>query len=209
MPSSECGVHSTSTTSPASRPPCRFMPPSCAMENSGPEITTPVSSSESCHRANSISRRHRFGCTSKTRQHKLVSLLNRESSLTSNCLLRQPCHSGRRRLYDGYLAQTSDHLSVSRAVGNSHLLPGSGVHRRRRRQLDHTGFPRAHLLDLHHVARHRCPLEFNCRRVICQVRSIADSLLVNGAFRDSARHRIRRLRKAAARRGQPKSIRKL
>jgi len=41
-----------------------------------------------------------------------------------------------------------------------------------------------------------------CRPVISQVRSIAHSLLVNGALRDSARSRLRRLRKAAARTGQ-------
>ena len=88
------------------------------------------------------------------------------------------------------------------AAGGSHLPPGSGVHRRKRRgQLDHPGFPGAYLLDLHHVARHRRHLEFNCRPVISQVRSLAHSLLVDGVFRDSARHRRRRLRKGPARSG--------
>src|SRR4026207_27358 len=66
---------------------------------------------------------------------------------------------------------------------------------------DHTGFPRAYLLDLHHIARHRCRLNFNWRRIISQVRSIAHSLLVNGASRDSARRMLCLLRKAVARRG--------
>src|SRR6266498_3126675 len=49
---------------------------------------------------------------------------------------------GWRKPYDLHLAQTSDYLSVSWAAGNSHLLPGSGaLRRRRRRQLDHAGFP--------------------------------------------------------------------
>jgi hypothetical protein len=73
---------------------------------------------------------------------------------------------------------------------------------RGRRQLDHTRFPRTYPLDLHHIPRHRCRLKFNCRPVISQVRSIVHSLLVNGALRDSARSRLRRLRKAAARTGQ-------
>src|SRR5262249_47886483 len=53
------------TTSPASRPPCRSMPPSCATENSAQEITIPASSSESCHRVTLSSLRDRFGYTSK------------------------------------------------------------------------------------------------------------------------------------------------
>src|SRR6266498_1058137 len=76
MPSTECDARSTNTTSPESRRPWRFTRLSCATENSGPEITTPASSSESCHRANSTSRRHRFGCTSKPKQRKLVSPLS-------------------------------------------------------------------------------------------------------------------------------------
>jgi hypothetical protein len=67
--------------------------------------------------------------------------------------------------------------------------------------LDYTGFPRAYLLDLHDVARHRCHLMFNWGHVISQVRSIAYSLLVNCALRDSARRRVFFLRKAVARRG--------
>jgi hypothetical protein len=78
------------------------------------------------------------------------------------------------------------------------LLPGSGV--QRRRQLDHTRFQGAYLLGLHHVARDRCRLKFDRHRIISQVWSIAHSLLVNGAFRDSARRRLCLLRKAVARR---------
>ena len=67
--------------------------------------------------------------------------------------------------------------------------------------MDHTGFPVTYFLDLHHVACHPRRLKFNWRRIISQVRSPAHSFLVNGAFRDSARRRPRRLRKAVARRG--------
>jgi hypothetical protein len=87
------------------------------------------------------------------------------------------------------------------AAGDPHLLHGSGVRRRRRRQLDHAGFQGAYLLDLHHVARHPRRPKFNWHRVISQVRSIAHSLLVNGAFYDSARHRFLRVRNAVARTG--------
>src|SRR6266542_3321703 len=76
MPSSGCDALSTNTTSPESRPPWRFTRLSCATENSGPEITIPASSSESCHQANSILRLHRFGCTSKPKHRELVSHLN-------------------------------------------------------------------------------------------------------------------------------------
>ena len=51
------------------------------------------------------------------------------------------------------------------------------------------------------IARHRCRLKFNWRRIISQVRSIAHSLLVNGALRDSGRRMLCLLRKAVARRG--------
>ena len=86
------------------------------------------------------------------------------------------------------------------AAGGSHLPPGSGVHRRKRRgQLDHPGFPGAYLLDLHHIARHPRHLKFNCRPVISPARSVAHSLWLNGAFPDPARRRLRRLRKSPAR----------
>src|SRR6267142_2159625 len=75
MPSSGCCAHSTNITSQGSRPLCRSMLPSCATESSGPEITIPASSSESCHQANSISRRDRFGFTIKPRQRKFVAPL--------------------------------------------------------------------------------------------------------------------------------------
>src|SRR5438034_8476663 len=86
------------------------------------------------------------------------------------------------------------------AAGGSHLPPGSGVHRRKRRgQLDHPGFPGAYLLDLHRVACHPRHLKVNCRPVISPVRSVAHSLWLNGAFPDPARRRLRRLRKSPAR----------
>src|SRR5438309_10211792 len=84
---------------------------------------------------------------------------------------------GRPKLHEVYLAQSSDHLSISWAAGGSHLLPGCGVHRsRRKRQLDHTGFPGAYFLDLYHAARNPRCLKFNCGPVISQVRSVTNSL---------------------------------
>src|SRR6266511_5608015 len=115
------------------------------------------------------------------------------------------CYFARTEAYAVDLAQTSDHLSVSRPAGDSRLLPGSGVPWRRRRQLDHARFPGAYLLDLHHVARHPHHPKFNWRRVISQVRSIAHSPLVNGAFCDSARRRLFLLRKGVARTGHLQS----
>ena len=64
--------------------------------------------------------------------------------------------------------------------------------------MDHTGFPRACLLDLRHIAgrpRHR---KFNCRLVISQGRGVAYSPWLDGAFPDPARRRIHRLRKIFA-----------
>jgi hypothetical protein len=85
------------------------------------------------------------------------------------------------------------------AAGGSHLLLGSGVHRReRRRQLDYTGFPRAYLLDLHRGSRRPCRFKFNCGPVISQVRSVAHSLCLNDGFPDPARHGLRRLRKTVS-----------
>jgi hypothetical protein len=62
------------------------------------------------------------------------------SGLCSNARSVVSCYLVGRKLYAVHLAQTSDHLSVSWAAGDSNLLPGSGVHRRRSRQLDHTRF---------------------------------------------------------------------
>ena len=67
------------------------------------------------------------------------------------------------------------------------------------RQLDHTRFPGAYLLDLHHVASHPHHLKFNWRPVVSQLRSIAYSPLLNGAFRDSSHRGLPLLRKAAPR----------
>ncbi len=116
--------------------------------------------------------------------------------------------SAERHAYAVHLAQTFDHLSVSWVAGDSNLFPGSGIDSRRR-QLDHTRFPRSYLLDLRHVARHPRHPEFNWRGVVSQVGSIAHSFLVDGPFRDSARHRLRRLWKAAARRLSPVDKRSL
>jgi hypothetical protein len=110
-----------------------------------------------------------------------------------------PGYFDRQKPYAVHLAQTFDHLPVSRILGGSHLLPGSGIHRRRKRQLDHARFPGAYLLDLHHVARRPRRPKFNWRGVISQVRSIAHSLLLDAAFSDSARHGLLRVRKAVAR----------
>src|SRR4029077_10543676 len=113
-------------------------------------------------------------------------------SVVSHCFDRQ-------KLYEIHLAQTSHHLSVSWAAGGAHLLPGSGVSRkgRRPRELDQTGFPGTYLLDLPHFASHPGRLEFNCRLVISQVRSVAHSPWFNAAFPDPARRTLRRLRKNA------------
>jgi len=47
---------------------------------------------------------------------------------------------GRQKPYAARLAQTPDHLPVPWAGGDPNLFHGSGVRRRRRRQLDHAGF---------------------------------------------------------------------
>jgi hypothetical protein len=67
--------------------------------------------------------------------------------------------------------------------------------------LDHAGFPRAYLLELHGIARYPCRLKFNRRPVISQVRSIAHSPWLNGAFLNPVRRRLVPLRKAVARTG--------
>src|SRR5678816_720368 len=96
------------------------------------------------------------------------------------------------------LAQTSDYLSGSRVAGDSDLFPGSGVARRRRgRQLDQVGFSGPYLLDLHHAGRCSRHLEFHCCPVISQGRSVADSLGLDGSFRDPSRYGCRRLRQSA------------
>ena len=69
-------------------------------------------------------------------------------------IAENPCKSGFLEGCDVHLAQTSDHLSVSWAAGGSHLFSRSGLCSRGRRQLDHTRFLGAYLLDLHHVASH-------------------------------------------------------
>src|SRR5207249_2112034 len=95
------------------------------------------------------------------------------------------------------LAQTSDYLSGSWVAGDSCLFPGSGVTQTKRRELDHVGFSRPYLLDLHHVGRNSRHLEFHCCPVISQGRSVADSLGLDGSFRDPSRHGCRRLWQSA------------
>jgi hypothetical protein len=98
-----------------------------------------------------------------------------------------PYHFGSQKLYAIDLAQTSKHLSVSGAAGDSHLFRGSDIHERwRRRKLDHSGFPRAIDVILSSIAVLAFP---------------KSGVLPNRGVRDSARHRRRRLRKAAARKG--------
>ena len=72
--------------------------------------------------------------------------------------------------------------------------------------MDRAGFHRSYLLDLHNVALHPHRFKFNWRRLISEVGSAAHSFLVDGAFPHSARHRFRRLRKAAALTGYHQSI---
>ena len=62
---------------------------------------------------------------------------------------------------------------------------------------------------VHHVASHPRHLKFNCRPVVSQLRSIAYSRLLNGAFRDSSRRRLLLLRKATPRAGCLRSINEL
>ena len=78
-----------------------------------------------------------------------------------------------------------------------------------RRRLDHIRFPGAYLLDLHHVASHPRHLKFHCRPVVSQLRSIAYSRLLTGAFRDSSRRRLLLLRKATPRAGRLQSTNEL
>src|SRR5262249_25017063 len=106
---------------------------------------------------------------------------------------------GRKKRDEVRLAQTSDRLSDSRTARDSDLFPGSGVSRTtsRRRQLDHTGFPRPHLLELRHVTRHPGYRKFYCHSCISKVRSVAHSLWLDRAFRHSAHQWRGRLRKTA------------
>ena len=98
-----------------------------------------------------------------------------------------------------HLAHTRDYLFVSWAAGVSSLFPGFNVHwKRRRRQLDHPGFPRAYLLDLHHIVGHPRRRKFNCRLRISQGGGVAYSPWLDGAFFDPACRGIHRLRKTVA-----------
>ena len=64
--------------------------------------------------------------------------------------------------------------------------------------MDHTGFPRAYLLDLHHIAGHPRRRKFNCRPGISQGGGVTYSPWLDGAFPDPARCGIHRLRKILA-----------
>src|SRR5262249_19859739 len=97
------------------------------------------------------------------------------------------------------LAQTSDHLSVSRTAGAPDLLPGSRVARTTswRWQLDHTRFSRPYILDVRHVTRHPGHRNFDCPPLISQDRVVAHSRCLDPALRDSVRHRRDRVRETA------------
>ena len=64
--------------------------------------------------------------------------------------------------------------------------------------MDHTGFPRAYLLDLHHIVGHPRRRKFNCRLRISQGGGVAYSPWLDGAFFDPARRGTHRLRKIFA-----------